>query len=378
MMIASTFVQILYQVYSVFQRARGKRSGGARLVALVAYMLYVASIFLLYYLSRTREYLADEFSARKTEPADLANALIKIAYGIVSVDDSDTSKHLLQSTRHLGIIDVKNAKYTGIASFITNADTNILAEVMVFDKVSPWAMFAELNSTHPLTGKRIDRLSMVSRKIGKEFSFDIGAAIQRLNVRMSTIYLNFLIGLGVLSAPFFTAVIALLLLPVAMVPGAYGVALLATLMYKFPFGTDKSSTVLEMMRNPYASPIRGKPVSFQGQVIGRGVPGFVFGEDMMYQDKTGLIFLNYTSAFGFIGNLFFALKRIKSFIHQPSQIGGWFFRGVGSSISLKYVRSEQHFVRSHPVLWSLLVPILLIGASVYMYFIRGITESLFL
>ena len=44
---------------------------------------YYVGIYLLLYLSRTREYLADAFSANRIEPRHLASALIKIAYGIV-------------------------------------------------------------------------------------------------------------------------------------------------------------------------------------------------------------------------------------------------------------------------------------------------------
>src|SRR3989344_3032441 len=308
MMIASTLVQILYEIYAVLIRARGKKSGGAKLIALAAYALYIIGIYLLYYLSRTREYLADAFSTKFTEPNDLSNALIKIAYGIVTAEDDDRTKALLQSTRHLGILDVKNAKHYGIASYITHDDPNVLAEVMVFDKVNPWAKLAELNSTHPLTGNRIDHLSDISKVQGQPFSFDIDAAIVRMGIDKSKLYESFTLGLLVFFLPFIFALFAFFYLPIALLPAVFAFGLLLQLLYKFPGGTPVETTVLEQMRNPYASPLRGKPVTFSGQVIGRGVPGFIFGEDMMYQDSTGLVFLNYNSAFGFIGNIFFALK----------------------------------------------------------------------
>jgi len=125
------------------------------------------------------------------------------------------------------------------------------------------------------------------------------------------------------------------------------------------------------MRNPYASPLRGKPVALSGQVIGRGVPGFIFGEDMMYQDSTGLIFLNYSSAFGFIGNIIFALKKIKTLFGVSSRATGWFYRGIGSMISLKYIQTAQDRVRSHPILWAFLLPLILIIISLYWYAVSG-------
>jgi Zn-dependent protease with chaperone function len=376
MMVASTLVQILYEIYATLIRARGKNSGGAKLVALAAYVLYLVGVYLLFYLSRTREYLADEFSGSITEPTDLANALIKIAYGIVVAEDDDASKRLLHSTRHLGIIDVKNAKQVGVVSYITNHDLNAVSEVMVFDKVNPWAKLVELNSTHPLTGNRMDRLSDMCKAHGHSFPYDIDAATERLHVDRSKLYEGFSLGLLVLLLPYILAAVSLFFLPVALVPAAFAIGLLLQLPYKFPGGSPVETTVLEQMRNPYASPLRGKPVAFSGTVIGRGVPGFVFGEDMMYQDSTGLIFLDYSSLFGFIGNLFFAVKKIKTLFTVPSRAVGWFYRGMGSLVSLKYLKTEKETVRSHPVFWSFMLPLLLICFSLYLYSFSGLSSPL--
>jgi len=371
MMIASTLVQILYEIYAVLIRARSRKSRGAKLIALAAYALYIIGIYLLLYLNRTREYLADAFSAKITEANDLSNALIKIAYGIIAAEDDDSSKRLLQATRHLGIIDVKNAKHYGITSYITNSNPNLLSEVMVFDKVSPWAKLAELNSSHPLTGNRIDRLSDISKAQGRPFFFDIDSAIERMKIDKGKLWKNFLFGLPVWLLPHLFALSALLFLPSALVPAAFALGLILQLPYKFPSGAPTETTVLEQMRNPYASFLRGKPVALSGQVIGRGVPGFIFGEDMMYQDSTGLIFLNFSSIFGFIGNIIFALKKIKTLFGVPSRAAGWFYRGIGSMVSLKYIQTEQGKVRSHPVLWAFIPPLILIVISLYAYSVFG-------
>lgn len=373
MMIASTLVQILYEIYATFsRRSRGgdrKKSEGAKLViALSAYALYVIGIYLLFYLSRVREYLADKFSSEVVEPKHLANALIKIAYGIVMAEDSNNSKRLLQSTRHLGIIDVKNAKHIGVISYITHDDPNVLSEVMVFDKVNPWARLIELSSTHPLTGNRIAHLSDLSKVRGQQFSFDIDSATSRMQIDKSKMYKDFAFGLVVLLLPVISAGLSAIFLPLQLVPAFLGIGLLLQLSYKFPGGNPVETTILEQMRNPYASPLRGKPVLLSGQVIGRGVPGYIFSEDIMYQDSTGLIFLNYNSIFGFIGNIFFALTKIKSLFALPSRASGWFYRGMGSSISLKCLQTEKELVRSHPIFWAVVGPLALIVVSLYWYF----------
>ena len=84
------------------------------MIGIAALVGYYIGIYLLLYLSRTREYLADAFSASRVEPRHLASALVKIAYGIVAVEDTEATQSLLRSTRHLGVIDVKNARYTGL------------------------------------------------------------------------------------------------------------------------------------------------------------------------------------------------------------------------------------------------------------------------
>lgn len=368
-MIASTLLQILYEIYAVLIRARGRKSGGPRVIALVTYVLYLIGTYMLYYLSRTRETLADEFSARITSPTDLANGLIKIAYGIVTVKDSDSTKRLLESTRHLGIIDVKNAKHIGVTTYIAHENPDILSEVMVFDKISPWAKLIELNSTHPLTGNRIDHLSDLSKELtGQEFPFDVGAAIARLNIDKSRLYSNFFFGVIMYFAPVITSFIFLFLTPLAWVPAGFALGLLIQTIYKFPFGKAVETTILDEMRNPYASPIKGKPILLTGQVIGRGVPGYMFGEDMMYQDKTGLTFLDYNSLFSFVGNFFFALGKIKTLFNVPSKAEGWFFRQMSSIVSLRYIQTDKETIESHPILWSFVLSVILFGVSYYLFF----------
>ncbi len=129
------------------------------------------------------------------------------------------------------------------------------------------------------------------------------------------------------------------------------------------------TTVLDEMRNPYASPIKGKPMRLSGQVIGRGSPGYIFGEDMMYQDKTGLIFLNYVSSLGFLGNIMFALKKVKTLLNIPSTMDGWFYRGIGSIVSMKSISTAEEKVNSRPALETVISSVLLFAISLVMYIV---------
>ncbi len=49
-----------------------------------------------------------------------------------------------------------------------------------------------------------------------------------------------------------------------------------------------------------ASPFRGKSISLRGTIIGRGTPGYYFSEDVVLQDPSGIITLDYNPVFGFM------------------------------------------------------------------------------
>src|SRR6266542_1440765 len=87
MTIAATLLSILWNTYVIAKNVRGKNTSRPVLpFALVALAFWWLSQYLLLFLSRTREYYADEFSAQETgNPNSLSLALVKIAYGITRV-----------------------------------------------------------------------------------------------------------------------------------------------------------------------------------------------------------------------------------------------------------------------------------------------------
>lgn len=371
MMVASTLVQLLYEMYAVLTRGKGDRKSNLAAIGLIAYILYIIASYLLLFLSRTRELLADKFGAEVADAEDLSNALIKIAYGIVSEEDTGNTTRLLQSTRHMGLVDVKDAKHAGGVSYITNNDKQAVAEAMLFDAYSPWAKLIELNSTHPLTGRRIQRLSKLPSKSGRKFSYDVEAAASRVMLDKRRLWSVLWRDLGVMALPYAAAIglgLATRNWGVAVV--AFGLALLFKTFYRYPTKTVAQTDVLSEMRNPYASPLRGKNIQLQGAAVGRGVPGYVFGEDMMYQDKTGLIFMDYHSAFSLFGNLFFALKKVKNLLGQPSTATGWFYRSIASSLILRRlaVDGQPKPVRSWRREWSLAWGVIVVLIGLFILF----------
>ena len=166
MTVAGMLVQMLYQVFAAFTRAKSsgsdKKGNQLVIVGIIAYVLYTIGIYVLLYLSRTREYLADRFSAEHVEARHLCNALVKIAYGIAEAADTEASRDLLAGTRHLGVVDVKNARHLGLVAENTKAEPSAMANAMLFDVYNPWASWIQLSSTHPLTGRRIQHLAAIA------------------------------------------------------------------------------------------------------------------------------------------------------------------------------------------------------------------------
>lgn len=367
---AGTLVQILYQVYAAAMRSsRGgggdKNKGGQALVGIAAIVLYYVGIYLLYYLSRTREYLADAFSAERVEGRHLASALVKIAYGIVKAEDTDAAQSLLQSTRHMGVIDVKNARYSGLEAESDMQDPARASEAMLFDAHNPWARLIELNSTHPLTGMRIAHLGEIARAKAQPFpDYDLKAAAQRVRLDTGALRRQFFYELGVFGFPVVLAIAAALLGAWQLAPAAFGIGVLLTLGVRYPRGGAPGQTVAELMTNPAASPVIGRPAQLTGRAIGRANPGFIAGEDVIYQDRTGLLTADFRSMLGFIGDLFAGWKRVPKHIGQEGQLTGWFRRGMGGYVIMRELSSTAGVLRARPYFWQAFLSVALIAANI--------------
>jgi Zn-dependent protease with chaperone function len=373
MTMASTLVQITYLIYTFARRlGRGgndKLKDAAGTAAIAAYVFYLIGTYLLLYLSRTREYFADHFAAQTTgNPNALSRALVKIAYGILEEGKrASEPSRLIEGTRALGIYDPKAAASTGTAYRIA-AQPQQLGRVFLWDMFNPWGWWMELNSTHPLTGKRVRALSTYAEQLGLPTEFDMGRVVKESrNLSKKKLYGNFVVdlllycampiglfvGLGIgiaLVGTFPTA-------PFALAIVGLGVGTLLRTFVMFPtFKQAPESDILKLMSDPYASPLRGKPVKLQGELIGRGDAGYEFGSDLKIQDRTGMIYLHYASRFGPIGNLLFGMNRVKNLLGAQVGVTGWFRRGVAPWVDMTQLVAESGTtVNSFHRLWSFIL-----------------------
>jgi Zn-dependent protease with chaperone function len=368
---AGTLVQVLYQLYAVLVRAGRGDKKGAPLVAVgfTALAFYYIGLYLLLYLSRTREYLADAFSAERIEARHLANALVKIAYGIVKVEDTAATQTLLQSTRHMGVVDVQNARQLGLYTEGSLAEPARAAEAMLFDNYNPWARLIELNSTHPLTGMRIAHLEAIAKEKRQAFpDYDMQAAAQRVHLDQGALWTQFWTELGLLLAPVGAFIIAAVLGAWQLAPAAAALAILATLRLRYPSGDAPNATIVELMTNPAASPVVGRLARLEGKAIGRVNPGFFGGEDVIYQDRSGLLAVDFRSMLGFLGDLFAGWRRVPKHIGQPGNVTGWFRRSMGGYLILKELNSTNGHLRAKPYFWQMLLCVIVIVANIFVVF----------
>lgn len=382
MTLASALVQVCYLIY-VYTRELTEKLGdssvakkvrsGAQGAVILAYLFYAVGEYLLLYLSRTREYYADHFAAETTgNPNALSRALVKIAYGILEEGKrAEKPSKVLQGTRALGISDPRSSAMTGTAYRVA-AEPEKVGRVFLWDMFNPWAGWMELNSTHPLTGKRVRALTTYAEQLGLDTEFDMAQVVREgktLNKRK--LYGNFLIelllfwaewigglgGLAIGSLMVATGAVNLLVIPLMLGLFGFGIGMLTKAFVMYPsLSRTPEMDVLLLMSDPYASPLRGKPIKLTGQVIGKGDSGYRFGSDLKLQDSTGMIYLHYASRFGPLGNFLFGMSQAESFINQEVAVTGWFRRGITPWVDMtRMVCPNKWNVSSYHRFWALLL-----------------------
>ena len=167
-MVARTFMSFRF-------RSSGRGKGNALIVAMIftavtAWIVYFISQLLVMWLSRSREYYADAYSAYATKnPGALSSALSKITYGL------STSREETSGLRAFYIEDPATAKRE-IRDVMSHKDEydldkngvldeSELHQAMQKEQRSGWAKLNELFSTHPTAYKRILMLKSIEREM---------------------------------------------------------------------------------------------------------------------------------------------------------------------------------------------------------------------
>ena len=160
----SVVPMICYYIALSFMFSRDNDGGGI-LIGVFGYVFYLIGQLLVLFISRTREYYADEASVEfGNRPAALVSALYKLSYGAAKCSKETIDK--VNTNRAFFINDVNNARndindfrqidFDGDGS-ISDEELRMLSDSEI--KVSTSNKLMEILSTHPDSLKRVKRLS---------------------------------------------------------------------------------------------------------------------------------------------------------------------------------------------------------------------------
>ena len=336
------------------------------------------------------------------KPNKLLTALVKIAYGLLNPRDStrltdkttpvseDSQKvrdkdrqEQIKAVEALNIMSVARSKQLALASQGEKNHFNpqVIKDIMRWDLWSPWAFYYELHSTHPLTAKRINALGSYALNLNQE------PFLRFRKVKPESYWDDFLSDLFVLLLPYIMGLSGLLMFiwfkgwdwdfissvykalvgdpsgvegssldrialvqkgegeivsfPIGLfLAGILGLSIGAflRLICAYPFGRFAKHSVSSLLKMIKVSPVRSYPVSLVGYIIGRGEAGNIFSEDLVFKDKTGLIYLNH-EPFGL--NILFALFRYKKFQGQLVKVRGWYRRSPSPYIEVRNIQTAD-------------------------------------
>lgn len=353
-MFLMTVVQIvplvLYYIFNATlssSRRNNNDKGNAAIVGLIAYVLYIVSEYVILWFSRTREYYADEFAIEATSnPNALASSLVKIGYGLTTAQNKEetqnetdtnnkrktTKKGPIFSVAALGIFDAKSSKAFVVSSYNDGKiSKENIKKAARWELWNPWAKWYEFNSTHPMISKRIKAICKYSNKYNQEqfITFDEKQPESYID--------DFAVEILIKLLPF----LVILTLTIIAILGAnaisnfglfIGISIITfALSILIPYSRShknrgyKQSKVTDLLGEVKVSGITSVPCIVNGEIIGRGNPGYIFSEDFVLRDDTGIIFLDYSQPLAIINTLFALLKSNK-YINKTVEIKGWYRR----------------------------------------------------
>ena len=161
----SVIPMICYYIALSFMFSGDSRNGGGIIIGILGYVFYLIGQLLVLFISRTREYYADEASVEYgNRPAALVSALYKLSYGAARCNKETIEN--LNTNRAFFVNDINNAKHD-VTDFqqidfdgdgkISDDELRRLASSNV--KISRKNGAMELLSTHPDSLKRVKRLA---------------------------------------------------------------------------------------------------------------------------------------------------------------------------------------------------------------------------
>ena len=168
MTLISVVPLICYYIFLSTLFSRGDRDNGTLIIGIAALGAYLVGQLLVLFVSRTREYYADQGSVELgCKPHKLASALYKLVYGSAKFNKDDLKE--VEGVKAFFVNDVSDARneINDLRQLDLNMDGVIseaeLAELRYTPaKISTANKMMEILSTHPNMVKRVKRLAELS------------------------------------------------------------------------------------------------------------------------------------------------------------------------------------------------------------------------
>lgn len=330
MTVAELVPIIMYAIYEATIKnydSSDSDSSKAAIFGVIAYILYIISNYIVLFLSRTREYYADAFSIEETKnPNALANALVKIGFGLITNKSTD-NKHSTQNIGALGLFDSKSSKSLIVMTNNNKDDKTRIKNAMKWEMWNPWAKWFELNSTHPLISKRLIAISSRSEEYNQKpfIKFDLKKEESYVDDFLIEIFIYLLPILAIIAG----VCVCIVMRKHYFVVGGITV-IVASLLSFLPFfrahrNGYKETKIEDLLGEVKVSGITSIPCILKGKIIGRGDPGYIFNEDFMVKDDTGIIYADYNSP-SFLVNKYMGFFKNKDNMDKEVVVKGWYRR----------------------------------------------------
>ena len=347
-----------------------KGAGPVLAIAIGAYIVYIISEYLVLYFSRVREYYADRFGAESVgSAAALSGALVKIAYGLAGKRDADSRSEEENSTtiNSIGALGISNAESGQILAVTSghnsdlewdgkteySVDKSSIRGAMKWDLWNPWATFYELHSTHPLTAKRLLHLSKQSEDLGEEpyITFNLTKPESYWDEFLHDIIMILFPGLLIIGFFIVPTYDNPIIPPEHWLSSAivlFGFGYLYQLYFRYPTSIYPEMSVKTLLHQVKVSDIRPIPCTVKGTVRGKGVPGYIFSDDLVLQDDTGIIFLDHRQPLA-IWEWIWGWLRGDSMVGKEITVQGWYRRSPMPYIEINTFTVENTTRKSY--LW---------------------------
>ncbi|MBU5483685.1 M48 family metalloprotease [Clostridium sp. MSJ-11] len=361
MMVVSLIPMILYQVYV---GTKGKKSDKKYIIALGAYAAYLLSGFLVLGFSRMREYYSDNFAKELMgESKYLKNALIKIAYGTASREKGENPRTSCMAFTN----NIQNDALM-LSTYKLDGENKLDEKLIRWDLKNPWAKWYEINSTHPLTGRRI--LALTDTEIVE--TEDSEGWIKRLSVFIVEAIINMLPATMALAGFMYLIFnkeigISYFIKEHSLYIALIGASILIKYYYSYRKNYEERS-IKELLEREDASPVRGIPTVLKGKVIGKGIPGLFYSEDLVIDDGTGIMLVDYRQPLK-IFEWIFGLFEVDKYIDREVEIIGWYKRSVRPYFVCKYIVLGEEKAQCFNYILIKICGYLLMALGIYLKFI---------